>query len=77
MSISDRLDEIQERIEYLELAKGAEAVARAIEAKEDSIMVRARELLDLAYPGEYAFTGAFEACRRIAEGEARQEAENA
>ena len=58
--------------EYLELAKGAEAVARAIEAKEDPIMVRTRELLDLAHPGEYAWTGAFETCRKIAEAEAKK-----
>ena len=66
----------QERDEWRARAEAAEAeaVARAIEAKEDPIMVRTRELLDLAYPGEYAWTGAFETCRRIAEAEARLEA---
>ena len=48
--------------------------ARAIEAEqaEDPIMVRIRELLDLAYPGDYAFTGAFETRRKIAEAEAKK-----
>lgn len=58
----------------LQMLARYEAVARAIEAKVDPIMARARELLDLAYPGDYAFTGAFETCRRIAEAEARLEA---
>ena len=70
---SPNADEAREAAEeYLELAKGAEAVARAIEAKEDPIMARTRELLDLAHPGEYAWTGAFETCRRIAEAEAKK-----
>ena len=59
----------------LQMLARYEAVARAIEAEqaEDPIMVRTRELLDLAYPGDYVFTGAFETCRKIAEAEARLE----
>ena len=38
---------------------------------EDPIEARARELHELAYPGENALEGAMHTCRRIAEGEAR------
>lgn len=56
-----------------------EAVARAIEAEQavDPVEARALELFHLAYPGEYALTGSMETCRRIAEAEARQEADHA
>ena len=38
---------------------------------EDPIEARARELHELAYPGENALEGARHTCRKIAEGEAR------